>query len=247
MGGECLNMPAFTSMSDESLPQNPAAPMRAPKKQAAPNSSAEDTLPPDADLDERFREFWKRNGVLFFGGLAMVAVIVVIVQIVQYVGNQMEASAAREFGVALSTPEALASYAESHAGSARAGLAHLELAHQAYEAGNFGEAATLYAAATEELADSSLAGRAALGEALSRVKIGEETAAKEILQSLSDNAAMLNSTRAEAAYNLAVMAWEAGDIDGALALVEKIEGLEDIGIWEFRAADLRDRMPMIEG
>ena len=48
------------------------------KKQTPPiDLNPESDLPPDADMEERFNDFWKNNGTSVFGGIALGAVIVI--------------------------------------------------------------------------------------------------------------------------------------------------------------------------
>ncbi|MEI2421930.1 hypothetical protein V6O07_16760, partial [Arthrospira platensis SPKY2] len=75
----------------------------------------ESDLPPDADIEEKFNDFWKRNGASIFAGIALAAIAVTGYQIVQYMGDRREANLREAFRMADTTEQRIA-FAERHSG-----------------------------------------------------------------------------------------------------------------------------------
>ena len=92
-----------------------------------PHLNPESDLPPDADLEERFNDFWKNNGTGIFGGIAIGAAIVIGIQLVQYFSDKKEEAIRQEFSVA-STTEAKLEFAGDPEDHQLAGLAQFQVA-----------------------------------------------------------------------------------------------------------------------
>lgn len=217
---------------DESLPPQP--------NQLDPDSE----LPPDADLEERFNDFWKKNGAGIFGGIALGAVLVVGFQTADYLKGQKAESVQAAFAEATST-EAKITFAEEHADHRLAGVALLEVADGQFESGEFVAALENYERAKDGLAGTLLEGRAQLGEGMALLLTGERAAGEAVLRSLALNNSLMDQLRAEAAYSLAVSCWEAEDWEGVQSALEIMDGLAAPGMWQFRATQLRERVPQL--
>jgi hypothetical protein len=218
-----------------------------PKQPQVPGGlNPESDLPPDADLEERFNDFWKNNGTGIFGGIAIGAVIVVGIQLFQYFGDKKE-QAIRDAFAAAGTVEAKLAFVGDNPDHQLAGLAHLQLADVRYAEGNFTAAADLYADASKGFEDPTLASRALLGQGMSLLQAGETEAGQAVLRAIALDPSALEQTRGEAAYNLAVSFWEAGDQEKALEASDIILQLDTASLWAFRANALRDRLGPVTG
>ncbi len=125
------------------------------------------------------------------------------------------------------------------------GFAYLQAAHQEYEQKQYEEAAGYYEKAAEILADTPYAGRAQLGYAMANLSNGQAGIAQQTLETLAGDESALDSTRAEAAYNLAIHYWEEEEFDAVKEQLDFIETLAKPGywIWAIKAGQLRDSIP----
>jgi predicted negative regulator of RcsB-dependent stress response len=137
----------------------------------------------------------------------------------------------------------LTTFAVENEETSLGGLAYLRIAHRRYEEGEFEQAAEQYDKAAEILANTVFAERARLGRAMAMLRADRTAEGLQALKELADNANILDSTRAEAAYNRAIKLWEEGDLAGAHAEIDRIRALPQAGFWSFRADQLADRMP----
>jgi len=212
-----------------------------PEQPISPSGLNPDSeLPPDADLEERFNDFWKNNGAGIFGGIAVGAVAVVGIQLFQYMGEQEEGSI-REAFQAAQTMEAKATFIAENPDHQLAALAELQLADARFEEGAFAEAAGFYGSAAKDFIDPTLSSRALLGQGMSLIKGGDKEAGRAVLESVSLDPSALDQTRAEAAYHLAVSYWEDGNIEQVEEATNRVIELGS-SIWSFRATSLRDRL-----
>lgn len=213
-----------------------------PKPQEVPvNLDIDSELPPDADLEERFNDFWKRNGSGIFGGIALGAVIVIGFQLYQYFGNKREEAIRAAYAEATTLEQRLA-FAQEHSEHQLASLARLLVADARYQEEAYDEAAQLYGAAVEGFEDPTFATRARLGQGMSLIRSGEMEAGQAVLRAVALDAGALDQTRGEAAYHLAVSFWEAGDAEKALEMTDVILQLDNAAFWAFRANSLRERL-----
>jgi hypothetical protein len=199
-------------------------------------------LPPDADMEERFNDFWKKNGPGIFGGIAIGAVIVVGIQLFQYFGEKKEDSI-REAFAASNTIEEKISFADEYGDHQLAALANLQVADARYEEGAYADAADSYAEAAKGFDDPTMASRALLGQGMSLLLSGSLDSGRALLEVVALDTTALAQTRGEAAYNLAVTYWEAGDLERVAEITDIILELE-APFWVFRANSLRDRLAL---
>ncbi|MEX0324726.1 MAG: hypothetical protein AB3N33_01425 [Puniceicoccaceae bacterium] len=206
-----------------------------------PNLNPESELPPDADIEERFNDFWKKNGTGIFGGIAIGAAIVIGIQLVQYFGDKKEDSIRAEYSLA-TTPEAKLEFAGSNADHQLAGLAQLQVADARYDEGSFTEAADLYAESAKVFVDATLVSRAILGQGMSLLQAGETESGRAVLEAVARDSSALDQTRGEAAYHLAISLWEADETDKAVEATDIILQLDAAPFWAFKANSLRERL-----
>ncbi|HKJ90550.1 MAG TPA: tetratricopeptide repeat protein [Oceanipulchritudo sp.] len=206
------------------------------------NLDPESDLPPDADVEERFNDFWKRNGPGIFGGIAIGALLVVGIQVYQYLGEKKEEEIGQAFAETATEEEKL-SFANTHSEHQLGALAWLQVADARYGEDAFAEAAELYDSAAESFEDPTLRTRAQLGQGMSLLQSGSVEAGRAVLESVALNRSALDQTRGEAAYHLAVSYWEAGEeeqVEEATSIILDLEA----PFWEFRATSLRDRLDL---
>ena len=199
-------------------------------------------LPPDADIEERFNDFWKKNGPGIFGGIAVGALIVVGIQLVQYFGDKNEEAVQEAFAASSTVQEKIA-FAGEYPEHQLAALAQLQIADSQYEEAEYGEAAETYAAAAKGFEDPTMSSRALLGQGMSLLLSGSLESGRSVLEAVALDVTALDQTRGEAAYNLAVTYWEAGDVERVAEITDIILEL-NAPVWVFRANTLRDRLAL---
>lgn len=222
-------------MSAEKKDPKPARSI--PAKTLDPDSE----LPPDADLEERFNDFWKRNAGGIFGGIALAAVAVLGVQLYRYIDQKNE-DAIRAAFAAASTPAERLEFAEANSRHQLGGLALLQVADTRFGEGAFAEAAELYARAASVLADAAFSTRARIGQGMSLLSSGQRDAGHAVLQAVALDSTTLDQIRGEAAYHLAVSYWQSGDSAKAFEMLGVIDQLANGGFWAARSQELRKRI-----
>jgi len=191
-------------------PNEPTDPRNAPKAPIVRSKDMDSELPPDADAEERFNEYWKKNGSSVFAAIAVGAVIVIGTQTWRHLQAKAELETRQEFGQAQST-EVLETFAQEHDDHSLAGLAYLKLANEAFERGEFQAAADDYRLAISHLGGTPLLGRATLGAAVSTLRAGDAAAGATALREILNNESFQPATRTEAGYLLTVHLWEQKD------------------------------------
>lgn len=206
---------------------------------------AHSELPPNADLEDRFNDFWKRNGPTLFGAIVLIGVVVLGYQIYGYVQDRAADRRSAEFGALTTSAEKL-EFAESHSRTQLGGLAFLAIADEAYAAENFADALARYEAALEGLKASPIASRARLGVAMSRLRLDDSQVPAE-LDLLARDPGGLIPIRAEAAYLLASAHLTAGDTDQARRALDLLATFDEAPQWQYRGQPLEARLPRESG
>jgi hypothetical protein len=223
--------------------------MKNDKKIPAPEDAVQNfdpnsDLPPDADVEERFNDFWKKNGPFIFGLIAAMALVVVGMETWKYLQQRGEETRATEYGL-LENPAAKLEFAKNHADTKTGGIAFLEVADSDYAEGNFDTAAEHYAAAQEALAETPIAGRARLGATLSKLRAGQAGALND-LEMLARDPGVLAPYRGEAAYLLAEAQWEAGSLDEVRRALDLLATIEEAPAWQSMGRQLESSVPGLE-
>lgn len=201
-----------------------------------------DALPPDAEFDEKFMDFWKKNGVLIFGAIAAIGLGVVCYQAFGLFQEYRKQSVATEFSADQST-SGLNAFIAKHPQHPLTGLALLRLGHEDFANEKFADAADKYQRAATLIEDSALVQRATVGQGVALIRAGQVDAGIAVLKALTENPAGFQSARAEAAYNVAIVYWERQNFAEMDKAIKQIEALDQSGIWMFRASQLRNRVP----
>ncbi len=221
-------------LNPDNAPNPPVTPARA--------KDAGSALPPDADVEERFNDFWQKNGGAIFAGIGIAAVIVLGVMTVRWWQERQEANVRAAFSVAQETHE-LEEFAKDNDDHPLGGLAMIELANRQYEEGNYAAAAETYSKAAKTLGDSPAGGRARLGAAMAKLFGANPSQGEEALRQLVLSAGNTDQLRAQAGFNLALHYWQQGKLDAMREIIDSVEGLTDGGIYQMQSLQLRNRLP----
>lgn len=208
-----------------------------------PSAGEPSTAPLPIPFEDRLNEFWKNNRALILGACALIILGV----LANGIWERMQASKDLEVQkayAAASTPEQLRAFASSHSGHPLAGVAEIRVADEAYAAGRAADAAAGYDKALSVLKDGPLAARAKLGRALSRIQSGKAAEGEAELKQIAGDANQLNAIRAEAAYNLASLAADAGNTADVQKYVEQLNQIDPASIWARRALPLLANLPV---
>lgn len=215
-------MPSPALPSD---PQNPGAP-------------AAETNP-----DEVLIGFWEKNREIL-----VVACLLVLAGILSWNGWQYF-SAQKELGIEKAyaeagNPEQLRAFVEAHPTHSLAGVAELRLADAAYQAGQNADALAAYARAGTLLDPAGvLAARARLGAAIVKVQTGQGAEGLSALRQLAEDPKQFSNIRAEASYDLASIAAEAGRADETRQLATQLMQIDPSSPWTQRAFALQAKLP----
>jgi predicted negative regulator of RcsB-dependent stress response len=222
-------------MSNSPTPPNPAS--RAEDPQVAASTEAVPVVA-GPSFEDHLRAFWAANRSRVVTLVAVILLVILGKGLWEMYQAQREAGIAEQFAKA-KTSEQLRRFTVEHPGDALAGVAHLRLADEAYEAGKFGDAATSYGQAMAVLSDGPLASRARIGQGISQVLAGNREAGVASLKAVTDDLTAPVSVRAEAGYHVASLAAEAGDAAGLQAQLEQLSRIAPQSLWVQRASLLR--------
>lgn len=203
-------------------------------------------LPPDADAEERFNDFWKKNGGVIFGAIAIVALVITGIEGYKFFKQRGEEKLQSEFAEVITTDEEL-NFATEHADKPLGGLAFLEIADEEYAAGNYLQASSHYDAAVAPLtaSNSPLSARARLGAALSRLRHGDDTGL-DMLDELARDPDAIEYIAAEAAYHHAVASWERGDLAAVRRSLDLLDGFSRARDWQASGDRLASQIPELQ-
>jgi hypothetical protein len=221
-----------------STPVNPSR----PKPGDNPNLVVVDENYPAVTLEDKLHKWWQQNRTMVF----VVCAAVIVGFLVKAGWESMAANKEREIEDAfakLTVTEQLKSFAAQHPNHALAGLAYLRLADEAYVAGKPADAVSYYDQALNVIKDGPLAARIRLGRALAKVQAGKTSEGATELTQLATNTNQLNAVRAEAMYQLASLAAEAGNAADVQKYSTQLMQIDPASVWTQRALALRANLP----
>lgn len=197
--------------------------------------------PPRAGAEafaDQVQAFWEKNRAF------VLLCIVVALGLILAREGWIAYGAMRERGIQaeyakLERIDQLPRFAEAHAGHALAGAAWLRVADDAYAKNDFRSAATNYAKAADNFQNATLKSRARLGAAMSQIAAGDAAAGETALKALHADAAATATLRAEAAFHLATLAYQAGRTDEAKQFLDEVTKIDAMGFWAQRSFGLR--------
>ncbi|QYY36481.1 tetratricopeptide repeat protein [Ruficoccus sp. ZRK36] len=196
----------------------------------------------EADIEDQVWLFWNK-----YKNSIYALVVIVLLGVIGVQGYHMyQRSAVRtmqEAYIQADTPEALNEFGQKYVGKPLAGFALLQSADKQYQDGNYSTAADLYKDAAASLTDTYVQGRARLGEAMAVIQDGQTEAGKALLTSLSSDTKALSAIRAEATFDLGVLALSAKDYDAAGSYLQQASTLDPQGPWGSQADRLIGKTP----
>ncbi|MDR2981682.1 MAG: tetratricopeptide repeat protein, partial [Puniceicoccales bacterium] len=194
------------------------------------------------DLEDRMWLFWIRNKVAIMGGG-----LLIVIGILGYigwhaVGDFKLSSMQAEYQNIGEGVEAKLLFASKYEGHPLAGIAALDAADNLFKEKKYDESANAYAQARKSLAandnfQAAYAGRAILGVAFSKLnasdKEGAIVAFKELAKSASVMEAYPTAERAQAMYNLALIAVEKKDYTEARKWLDAMDrDIDPLNPWQ---------------
>lgn len=184
---------------------------------------------PEGVFEDVYR-FWKDHGARLLTYLVVVLVAFLAVQGWKQYSRSREASLKDQFSK-LETIDAKVDFAHAHKGHALASFAYLQAGKDAYETGDFTEAAELYANAAEGLEDTDLLPIALLGQASSLRKAGDSDGAAVVLEALAAQDQFAEGIRAEAMFKRIVIALENDQDTVVEDFTRQLESTDTTQIW----------------
>lgn len=197
-----------------------------------------DQAAPAPDFAASVHTFWQQNGSSVLILCAAVLIGIVGREGWQYYSASRERDITADYAKA-TTSDRLTAFAASHTGHPLAGVALLRVADGNYTDGNFKAATTSYTQAAAALPNDALKARARLGAAMSQLAAGDKAAGESALKSLSTDATLAKTVRAEATYHLAVFINDSGKPEDAKKLADEVSKIDANGVWAQRAFVLR--------
>mgnify|MGYP001177128223 CR=1 FL=1 len=194
------------------------------------------------DFEQKIILVW---GKYRYAILIVIGVIVLSLlgyQMMFYLAERKELAVEAAFQEAESD-EALLKFAREHPNHQLAGFAYLQLANKKYNENEFIQAIEYYTNAVSQLEDTSIKGRAHLGVAMAHLLTGNIEQGIETLDKITNDPLLLDTYRAEAAYQLAVYFWGKSDYLALDRELRRIETLKKSGMWIRKASVMRDSIP----
>jgi hypothetical protein len=213
---------------------------------ALPSDTPSSETPVGANPDEALLGFWEK-----YREIIVAACIIVLVGIIgwngwNYFSEQKEAGIERDYAEA-TTPDKLRAFVDAHPSHGLAGVAELRVADAAYQAGQTADAVTAYDRAASLLKTGILAARAQLGEAIAKIQGGQAAEGVAALHQLADDPKQFANIRAEAYYQLASLAAEAGRASEVQQISTQMMQVEPSSPWTQRAFGLQAKVPVTAG
>ena len=193
-------------------------------------------------FEDRLHQFWQRNRNLVMGLCLAVLLAILAKGAWEYLARQKELDVEKAYAAATTT-EQLKAFAAGHASHSLAGIAHLRIGDEAYTAGKSADALAAYEKAFAVLKDGPLAARIQVGRALAKVQAGKTSEGTSELKQLAGDANQFNAVRAEAAYQLASLAAEAGNAAEVQKYSDQLMQIDPSSPWTQRGLMLRASLP----
>lgn len=204
-------------------------------------SSAGDNYVP-LTLEDKLNQFWQKNRGIVFGLCALILAVILGKGLWERHQHQQELEIESAYANA-STPEQLRAFVAAHPDHELAGVAETRIADEAYTAGKSADALAAYDKAISILKTGPLAARVQLGRALAKVQAGKSTEAVSDLKQLLNDPTQLKAVRAEAAYQLASLAADAGNVAEVQKYIDQLNQIDPASPWARRAVALRSSLP----
>jgi predicted negative regulator of RcsB-dependent stress response len=206
-------------------------------------TSEEPTPVYEPAFETAVQSFWAKNQkvVLILVGLVLLAIVGR--EAWQYLAASREQGVQADYAKAGDQAAKLESFAAANSGHALAGVAYLRIADEKFTAGDYKTAAANYQKAAGNLKNPVMLGRSRLGAAISQLNAGDAAAGEAALKGISADASLDKGVRAEATYDLAALAAEAGKADDVKKYSEEVSKIDATSSWAQRATLLVVRAP----
>jgi hypothetical protein len=222
-----------------STPANPSSPKpRGDDRNLV--TAGENAVP--LTFEDKLHRFWEQNQTTVFVVVAAIVLGFAGKGLWDYLARQRELDVEKAYAAATTT-EQLKSFAASHDNHPLAGIAQLRVADEAYTAGKYADALAGYEKALPALSGSPLAGRAQLGRAMAKVQSGKAAEGTNELKQLAGDTNQFNAIRAEAAYQVASLAAEAGNATDVQKFTDQLLQIDPSSPWAQRGMMLRATLP----
>jgi len=210
-----------------------------------PNSSPAEKTEASPSFEDQVKAIWekKENRNAVYVGCAVVALVIIGWYGYKALAAQREAEIEAAYAAAV-TPARLRAFAQENTGHPLAGAAYLKQADEAYSAGSFTEAIASYDKAIATLPGTPFAARAILGKGICLIQSGKQAEGLAVLRQIADDVNQIKVLRAEAAYHLATVSFDAGKFDDVAKLTELVLQNDASGMWSQRALLLRAHTPV---
>ena len=240
---KCFKKYKYTNLpKSEKMNPEDKVPGKAVIPQVVHTSEMDSALPPGADAEERFNNFWKENGTSIFVTLILAAIIVIGMQVWRYVEQRAEVRTQTSYSAADSSEE-LVTFALDHPKHPLAGTAYIKLANKEFADGQFMQAADHYRSAKDTLSGTPLFERATLGAAVSEYLGGNVEAGLTDLRAILDNPDFIEVTRAEAAFNLAMYYQQRQDYKALTEIVDIADTFGQKDVYAMMTRSFRTQIP----
>jgi predicted negative regulator of RcsB-dependent stress response len=193
-------------------------------------------------FEDKLKLFWRRHSGLVIAFCVVVLLAIIGVGVWENLARKKDREIQNAY-TAVTTPEGLKTFAESHGSHPLAGIAYLRLADDAFAAGKITDALATYEKAANTLTAEPFASRVKLGLAVSKVADGKTAEGTAGLKQLADDANQFKGIRAEAAYHLTSIAAEAGVAAEVQKYSELLMQIDPTSSWTQRAFALRASLP----
>lgn len=211
-------------------------------KSTGDNRGASDAAPV-LTLEDKLHQFWQKNRMIVLGLCALVLLAILGKGGWESYQRSQEDQVEKAYADA-TTSEQLKSFVAAHPDHELSGIAELRIADEAYTAGKSADAQAAYDKALSILKDGPLATRALLGRGLAKVQAGKTSEGTEDLKQLANDTKQLKTARAEAAYQLASLAADAGNSADVQKYVDQLNQIDPASSWARRAMLLRASLPV---
>jgi len=187
----------------------------------------------ELSIEDRISMYWMENKGFIIGCISALALALVAFNGMRIYKEHALESLANEFAAA-DASDSLADFADANSNKSLGGFAAMATADAAYTEGDYAKALEYYQVASSSLKGTVLAGRAMLGEAFALYQSRQEAEGIAKLNAIAADSSIAESSRAEAAYHLALEADFNGDSEAFEAYAAQINESTLAGPWQQR-------------
>lgn len=185
---------------------------------------------------------WYRYRRYIAIGIMGIVLLIIGVQGVKLYYSYHVKQLQKEFLEAASNGKEL-EFATENAGEPLAGFIFLKEADKVYQEKQYSEAIAFYDKAATAFKGTPFQGRALMGSAFANIYSGEHEKGKMILEDLANDTKIAQAYRAQALYQLTLLAVQEKDFKQAQEYINHISGLSMGGIWTKKAMALDGIFP----